>query len=388
MKNFNKMVAKKYFLLLFVCMIFQSSDNRRISNYSLDDVPIIIDVNTMRKSPLTVNPLKMKNLRYVTLETTDECLIGNADKVLISNNRIYVADFHKTMTLFIFDLNGKFISKIAKRGQGPGEYISFNDFDIYHNENVYIFDSHGRKILTYNSAGEYLKEIKLKYYLLNFCIIDEKMYWSPIYNNGIIFANLAVYDVGTGKTNLLFTEKKFLYDMDLMHFSSYKFYKSSNTTYYTPKFSEIIYSITNNGISPAIGIKNLQKPPEYVIEKWSKEQDDAEKYKSIMSGPYFYENLHIYETDNYISIRCIMGANYTLLYNKQTKETDAVRAWDIFDTIGVSEIRGCTEKEFFSVINYFNPENIHHKKILETRPELADYKEDDNPVLVFFGLDM
>jgi hypothetical protein len=168
--------------------------------------------------------LKFEHIRYVPLETSDDCLIGNVSKTLIKNNKIYVADFHMASAIFVFDMNGKFLFKIARKGQGPGEYISFHDFDVNSNGEIFIFDQHRKKFLVYNDTGKYQHEINADYYFSRFCLIDNKMYWSDLRERASLLAKLAVYDMTDKTTQFLFKDKKFMDGNGTLNYSGYSFY--------------------------------------------------------------------------------------------------------------------------------------------------------------------
>ncbi|GHT61334.1 hypothetical protein AGMMS50239_12030 [Bacteroidia bacterium] len=372
------------FFLILILLLIQSCSNQESSNNALIDVPIVIDIDAVKSKPL-----KLSHIQYIPLETSEECLIGRASKMLVRNSKIYVADFSKSMSLFVFDMNGKFLFKIANRGQGPGEYISFNDFDIQSNGDIYMFDQHRKKFLIHNSEGEYLRDVNSDYYFGKFCIVNNKMYWSKLRESGQMFANLAVYDMTNKTTEFILKDEKFLHPLELVNASSYDFYYSpDNIVYYSPKFSEIIYSVNENGVRPAIGIKNLNIPSKDVINGWLQITDIFERAIQTDNSGYFLENVYIYETDKYITFICKKGViNDFLFYNKISKSVCGVFFHEFFSSIGIDKVLGSTGKEFFSVIN-FNPDNELHKQILESREELKNWKEDDNPVIVFFTPDM
>ena len=322
--------------------------------------------------------LKIGNIRYIPLETTDECLLGNADKILIQNNRIYVADFNKAMSLFVFDMNGKYLFKINKRGQGPGEYTSFRDFDIHNNKELYMFDNFGQKLLIFDLEGKYLRDIKFEYFFMSFCLTEDKIYMSEIRGaDRKKAAAFAVYDIKSGNTTFLMDDKKFLYTIPITN-SSYKFYYSPNTIYHAPKLSETIYSVTNDSIFPAITVKGLPAIPKDLLEQWDAETDQNARSANFRNSNYFLENSYIYETDDYISLQYQLGANpHDLLYNKHTQQAYKL-LFPYFEAIGHYCIRGSTGTEFFSVVS-FDADNNYHKKILESREELKNWDEEDNP---------
>ena len=366
---------KQIVFLTSLIYLMQSCTNKEAqSNYSLEDVPIVIDIDSVK-----TDTLKTNFVHYIPLETTKDCLIGWANKVLIKNDRIYVADFNQAMALFIFDMKGNFLFKIDKRGQGPGEYVNFKDFDIQTNGDIYIFDHYRKKFLVCNPEGKYLHEITTDFIFVDFCLFGSKMYWTTLRDSGKSYANLAVYKMEDKQTEFILTDEEYLYDIAI-GYSSHKFYYSPDSIiYYSPQVSEVIFSIDGDGIHPAIGIKNLKKPSKYLIEEWKKDFDDFFKYNR--SDGYFIEAINIYETDKYITFKIKdFPYNFTVLYNKQSRHTCF-----IFDqNIGTSEVKGSIGKYFFGVV-LFNPElSPSHKSIIESREELKNWREDDNPVIVIF----
>jgi hypothetical protein len=381
--NTKDKTMKQITFFLILSILFMPSCTRQDSPDDVfKDVPIVIDMDSVKSQ----YHVKFEYIRYVPLETTDECIFAYAEKVLIRDNKIYVADFSTASALFVFDMDGKFLFKIARKGQGPGEYISFCDFDIHKNGDIYMFDDHGKKFIVYSATGKYRQTIHPDYYFSNFCLVNNRMYWSEL-RERIIFVNLASYDIANKKTEFILKDKQFLYNTNV-NASSYSFYYSPNDiTYYSPKFSNIIYSLDENGIRPAIGFKNLNLPPEDVLDRWMSEKDSRKKMNMLLESEYFIENVYIYETDKYIMFKCIREPEkpFPLIYNKNTGKIRFF--YYFFDDTGTSEARGSTGKEFFGVVN-FNPDNEPHQEILKSREELKNWKEDDNPVIVFFNPDM
>ena len=75
-------------------------------------------------------------------------------------------------TVFIFEHNGKFLSKIKSIGKGPGEYIHISDIDINEkDQELYILDWDGGKICNYDLKGNFLRDIKLNNMYSDVCRI-------------------------------------------------------------------------------------------------------------------------------------------------------------------------------------------------------------------------
>ncbi|MDR1154274.1 MAG: 6-bladed beta-propeller [Bacteroidales bacterium] len=360
----------------------QSCTGQELPGYTLTDVPLVVNMDSIR-----MVPLNLTNVRYCPLETNRNCLIGHIDKALVRNNRIYVADFNKAIALFVFDMDGRFLFKIARMGKGPGEYLSFRDFDIHDNGEIYMFDHFGKKFLVFDQTGAYLRELVTDYFFSYFCLVKDKMYWSKLTDYGKKFADLAAYDMEENKTDFLLKDKKFLLGNHLFNYVSYRFYRSPpGITYYSPRFSEIVYAIDDKGMRPAIGIKNLRIPPEHIISEW-----ESKDFGFAMDSDdvYFKENTHVYETGRYIVFICInkkMTSSLCLIYDKRAGAFSAVPIF-LFGLFGVDGIKGSTGKDFFSIMSP-HPDYKEHREILQSRKELSNWKEEDNPVIVFFDLDM
>src|SRR5690606_33642192 len=66
------------------------------------------------------------SIRYVMLETTDECLIGNISELYVDGQFIFIVDNTIFESVFVFDESGHFLNKIGRLGRGPAEYAGVN----------------------------------------------------------------------------------------------------------------------------------------------------------------------------------------------------------------------------------------------------------------------
>ncbi|MCH7411816.1 6-bladed beta-propeller [Belliella sp. DSM 111904] len=64
---------------------------------------------------------------YIPLETSEACLIGEVDKVLIDENLIYVLDKRIVNAAFVFDGEGNFVKQLGRKGEAEGEYLELGD---------------------------------------------------------------------------------------------------------------------------------------------------------------------------------------------------------------------------------------------------------------------
>ncbi|MEA1875241.1 MAG: 6-bladed beta-propeller [Bacteroidota bacterium] len=121
-----------------------------------------------------------KNIEYIELESSSESFIGEISQILYNENHILVLD-KKLQEIFLFSSKGKFIRKIGRRGNGPGEYGTVFSVDLTPDGLIYLHST-GNKILEYNISGDFtrsipLKKIKLQY----FKVIGERVVFAIPY---------------------------------------------------------------------------------------------------------------------------------------------------------------------------------------------------------------
>jgi hypothetical protein len=91
---------------------------------------------------------------FIPLETSEQCLIGVVEQVEIQDDKIYVLDSNQ-MALFVFDMEGKFLTQIGNRGAGPGEYITPMSFDFDLSANTIIVNDIEKKELLCFDLDDY-----------------------------------------------------------------------------------------------------------------------------------------------------------------------------------------------------------------------------------------
>ena len=62
----------------------------------------------------------LSDMDLIQLETNDSVLIGNIDKVIATSDRLFIADF-ENLSVYIFDLEGKYVNKISIHGRGADD---------------------------------------------------------------------------------------------------------------------------------------------------------------------------------------------------------------------------------------------------------------------------
>jgi hypothetical protein len=108
--------------------------------------------------------------RIIPLETNDDILMGDIKSIKVYDDTYFILDSRNT--IFRFDKDGKYLSKISRQGRGHGEYLDIRTIDVFEDE-VYVLSSFEKKILTYSFNGEFLKEINLNEPYFDMAVEDD-----------------------------------------------------------------------------------------------------------------------------------------------------------------------------------------------------------------------
>jgi hypothetical protein len=163
---------------------------------------------------IEVNPHNVKEFAYLSeiadsiklikLQTEGSDIIGVAGQVFIRKEYIYVHDYAQQI-LFVFDKEGKFVSKLNKRGSGPDEYISMGPIIVGDKEDyIELFDFAARKIFKYsNISFEFIDTLSIPRLLFNHVRKSENLYYLATQQ-----IDNRVNDIKTNAALLLFDGKK------------------------------------------------------------------------------------------------------------------------------------------------------------------------------------
>lgn len=209
----------------------------------------IIEFNT--------EPLKMK-VRYLPLETTNECLVGGIISKLESDDlSIFIFDYYNRQVLRFSQKDGSFLNTFGTRGRGPGEYMSISDMSLNRNKKeVCLIDNGNLKYLYYNYDGQFLREDPLYYfyekvefvgdYMVQDTWRNENTMVPTLNNNRLVFARQSgqtpkyvgfPYPDQVGKA----------FGQDMKH----TFVTCNEDVYYNHLLSDTIWQIMPNGTCEA-----------------------------------------------------------------------------------------------------------------------------------------
>lgn len=165
-------MREKYFFLAFLLLVYSCTDNKHL----LENSYTVISLTDFKFD----SKLKMSNfvesIEAIPLETTPECLIGEIKRIVFQNGRYYmsVTNGYSNARILVFDELGKYLLKIDNRGQGQGEYLDLSDFILTPKSEIKV--AAYKKIVTYDSVGNFIREVPIGNYAREIYPISDDEY--------------------------------------------------------------------------------------------------------------------------------------------------------------------------------------------------------------------
>lgn len=164
--------------LLFLIVNRQNNKNSVTDTCITDTIGTIywncadIDDEEFRISSIT------NNYSLLRLENSDPSFIGEINKIEFYDSLIFVLDKKYLSKILVFNGTiGSYICTIGKIGQGPGEYLSLNDFSIDKENNKIYLLCNKNLVYTYTLLGEFIESKELPFYASNMEVLGEKLYF-------------------------------------------------------------------------------------------------------------------------------------------------------------------------------------------------------------------
>jgi len=184
------------------------------------------------------------NYCLVKLETKPGVLVGNIDKIISVKGRYFILDQFSSSSAFIFDQQGKFISRIGSKGLKEDQYTMPSDMIVDTlRDQVLILDGAGQKINYYDLNGRFLRSTPLDF----LCNAFDKFGSRFAFSGG-----------GHDEDRLIITDSNFqkiatFYPLDPLNAAELPnpfFGKSASTCYYRQVLNDTIFRLDEDGMSP------------------------------------------------------------------------------------------------------------------------------------------
>lgn len=144
-----------------------------------------------------------KYVETINLEASDSALIASVWGIGISNdNNIVIQESGAINAMKMFSSTGRFIRKIGRIGQGPGEYGQVSALRISNNK-IILLDLALQRVSIYSKEGNYEKSWKISRYYSDIAVDDNKI----VLLRHLYTPNDNDFDVFDYDGNLLFSDK-------------------------------------------------------------------------------------------------------------------------------------------------------------------------------------
>jgi hypothetical protein len=286
-------------VFLFSCKEKKSGDTQHkvISNYT--EIKECFDSVYFKSSTL------------IKLETTDECLIKWIDKIMFDENRLFI--FDKSLnSVFIFDMDGKFLHTVNRVGNGPGEYtrldgvcldVSKKQLILVPNSphKIYYMDYDGNLLYEVERAGIWYRNINChgnNIYAIN----------TDASNAENDFCYIYTLD-NEGKEKCLFKYPE-IFRNNYSYGGAYMT-KTGENLNFTIVCENFIYEIVNKQVLKKyevdFGKHNL---PEY----YKRKDISSEEFFGAGADGYIYSIVEVVDGDNYLVFKTNIPSTY--IYSK------------------------------------------------------------------------
>ena len=182
----------------------------------------------------------------IKLETKGKNLILDVSMMRIWDDRIYILDaFASDKTVWVFDMEGKYIGRLGAFGQGPGEYIMPRALMVDEaNDRILVKDVARNRLLFYDAESlECVKEMDIPFY--SDCVEslgENKLIWyvgSGCANQGDFQKHIQITDMDLNVLNNFISRMDFP-RRGLYNVMSY-FHRYDDDIYFHHPFSDEIY---------------------------------------------------------------------------------------------------------------------------------------------------
>ena len=377
-----------YLCLTIPVLIFCNSCNLEPEPKQTNIKKISIEIE-VAESSMFVNLIDTSTITYIRLHTSKESLLGEIKKLHIFNEK-YVFVSNK---LCVFNKGGSFLFGLNKQGRGPGEYLHLTDAYIDSEDNIYILDRRGRKILKYDEKGDHLITMKTGLIGLSFTKLNDDI-WA-IYSGSekteeslyrVNFYSESMEKIIDGTQIITDEEYKWMHILENDNFT-----KSPVSHLYKSVFNDTLYSISKNKISPIVILDwHENKLPEHYLKK--NYESIVEFFQDVKDKGYIFGIQSFHSTEDHLCFSFVRNQTYYLaLYNWETEELKIAN--NIEEIYSISDIVAPIQPEllpqasdsefFYSIIEpyYINELKAEGKSIPGI---LANTTEADNPIIVKF----
>ena len=398
------------FAILNCCFMSCTNHNRKdthftnaqIASLNLDSTTILtIDTDTvttinlnpfLKKQSISFGPM-IDKVKLIPLETTDESLMDDINKILFTKSHIYILDCYKGGSVLIFDEKGKFITRILK-GEGPQEIHTPNDI---------TFDDEKQELIVYNkyylsfftADGQFVKRESVPLRADEVTIIPDGYLFKAINGQGnkhfgfpqdyLFFVTDRAFKLKSiGLPYCLSNEASYSNFIGYLHEGKQNI---SLTTAYTDTIYEYDCRINKLKAKYALDISEKGLPKERLGKTWK------ELEKTLRNNDYYLYNGAYLETQRHELFyleNWYIKLNSVIYRDKRSGNMIGGTNWKYtIDDILPKNSPIATYKDYIISCHFQGGKydlSNNHKITEEDKRSISHLKEEDNPVLVLYSL--
>lgn len=305
------------FTLIILVHSCISGDNNHQTKHS--HIPVDLNKNKIELSSL------FKDIKPIILETSDEALIDMMPLVKFTNTHIFIRSDN---SIKIFDFEGRFVKSINKYGAGPEEYTGISDFNVDRKKNhLEILDKSKKKIMTYNTDGDYIQETPLDFWAL-------KMIRNNMDGNIYTYSGYERDEDNINKFNIINNKKRHGFNEIDMNKSSFlhisnriNFYETSdNDILFFEPFNDTIFTVNSLGLKPryTLSFNNGKGNIPNSFYSGNQFSNVFEFFQEFNKHNYVNSTYNVIETDDRLIFYCLNnGSKYLVIHDKAKQITNS-----------------------------------------------------------------
>lgn len=385
------------YLILILLVVFGCTEKEASNNVR------VLKLDPSKTEHIFVKEF-IKRVEFIRLDTAK--YFGNIDKLIVTNNRIYVLDAYNSIALYVYNREGEFLYDIASYGRGPGEFMGPYDFTLSESESeITIYDARSQKLSFYNMQnGNFVEDKILKSHFRRFERIENDFIFymdnrpgkDIDYNINIKNRELKII---ASKIPIL-DKMRGVYFMLPVNFSKY-----NNSVFFTAHSDYNIYKYdaVNKNFSPYITVDfgDRSAPEEF----YKKHRTTSDRQASLGDAAYFISNY--FEADSFrFFLYWVNNTTYYYLESKLSNRVIHTTNDLLVDNMGVGPlIRWPSAIVENKLIWYQQPSEllkyISEKREVMSAEEWSQFEtengkllnfaatlsENDNPYLIFMEID-
>jgi len=377
-----------YITLLFVSLLLFSCTSKNTNNTSGELDPIKLEVKKGTESIHSIGLITDVNL--ISLDCNET--IGEINKVVRFNHKLYLLDVSQNNSVYIFSENGSYINHIANYGNGPEEYIDLMDIYINPEDSTLNLVSRiDKKRITYDLNGQFIAVEKMP-----------KSFVSMLKINGGYIAFMG--------HNTEDSEKPFnvwslddTYNVRGASFTinpSINYSKSGHTL---SQFGDIIHFITPRDYHVYSIGDDGKGTVNYTFELDGLEYpDDVDEKAPAFASPYIDRFRDFQETTHHLLVGFLYNGQYLMgVYNKETQRVHVVTLESNEEKYFVSfgQIVGYDEHTIYAMVDassmktawdgrnaYNDFRDKYPQQINNLRTKFKQVDPEGNPYLMMYSI--